>query len=284
MPQGQKRSRIERSCFLVRHRSSKKAYTIMVRKLAVSAVIVFWALMTGFFIQRHLVTERDLRASGRRVILDPEYLMGVFYGEARIGEFRFNSYPWTDNVETGYRLVSTIHLRYAPVGEAHITGESFADHSLLLKKFEYYLKYNLTMLGEQEARLEGTLQKGKLLMKVKWGTFERRFAVPAKEGISLYDPITPWIVGEKFRPGQEYTVRVLNRFTRSPQVAKVRVMGKKRILFEEAPIQVFDVETVVGDLKSTFWVGQDGKVYRMESPLGFSLVRESSAAMERHNL
>jgi len=255
----------------------------MTRKLLILMVITFWALMTGVFIKTNYFFHRSTRDTKGPGLLDPEYRMGVYYGQKRIGEFRFSSYPWTDSVEKGYRLVSSIHLNYSPVGEAHINGECFTDEKLFLQKFEYYIKYNFKMLDEQDARLEGALKGGKLRLKLRWGTFERSFEVSAPGGISLYDPVTPWMVGEKFRPGQEYTIRVLNRFTTSPQLAKVRVLRRKRIVFQEETIPGYEVETTVGDLKSVFWIGRDGKVYRMESPLGFSLVREPITAQEKNH-
>lgn len=253
----------------------------MVRKSLILLVIAFWASMTGLFIKKQYFSRTGAQGAGSEVLLDPEYRMGVYYGQERIGEFRFNSEPRAGSSQKGYRLVSSLHLKYAPVGEAHITGESFIDEKLCLQNFRYYLKYKLKMFDEQDARLDGSLEKGKLLLKVKWGRFERSFEMPAQEGISLYDPITPWIVGERFRAGQEYTINVLNRFTRTPQLAKVKVLRRKRIVFQGETIPGFEVEATVEDLKSSFWVGRDGKVYRMESPLGFSLVREPAIPLEK---
>jgi hypothetical protein len=253
----------------------------MARRLLILMVITFWALMTGIFIKRNYLFEGSASEGQTHGLLDPEYRMGVYYGEHRIGEFRFNSYPWTDAVERGYRLVSGIHLDYPPVGEAHINGESFTDEKLFLRKFEYYIKYKLKMIDEQDVRLEGIVKEGKFRLTLKLASIERSFEMPAPGGISLYDPVTPWIVGKKFRPGREYTVQVLNRFTRSPQIAKVRVLRSKRITFGEETIAGYEVEATVGDLKSLFWMGRDGKVYRMESPLGFVLVREPIPAPER---
>ena len=54
----------------------------------------------------------------------------------------------------------------------------------------------------------------------------------------------------------------------------MKVLRRRKISFQEKEIPGFEVETTVGDMKSTFWIGRDGKLYRMESPVGFSLVRE----------
>ncbi|NQT81638.1 hypothetical protein HQ563_01340 [bacterium] len=256
----------------------------MARKFLILMVISFWALMTGLFVKKQYFFRKDARDGARSALLDPEYSMGIYYGPNRIGEFRFNAYPWGDYADEGYRLVSSLHLKYPLVGEAHITGESFTDRELFLRKFSYYLRYKLKMFDEQNARLEGSLQDGKLFLKVKWGTYDKTFEMPAQEGISLYDPITPWIVGGKFRPGREYTVEVFNRLTRTRQLARVKVIRRREIPFEGKEIPGFEVETTVADLKSIFWIGQDGKVYRMESPVGFSLVRESVMQMEEQGL
>jgi len=246
----------------------------MARKLFILMVIAFWALMTGLFVQKHYLFNRTTYEAEGHSFLDPEYRMGIYYGHERIGEFQFHCYPWSDVVERGYRLASSLHLKYPPVGEAHITGESFTDEQLALRKFEYYLNCRLTMLDEQEARLEGTVEKGKLKLRLTWGALAKLFEIPVLGNISLYDPITPWIVGERFRLGQEYSVEVFNRFTRRPQVATVRVLRSKRIPFEGHEVPGYEVEAIVEDFKSLFWIGKDGRVYRMESPLGFSLVRE----------
>ncbi len=253
----------------------------MARRLLILMVITFWALMIGMFIKSNYLSRTTSYEAQTGRLFDPEYRMGVYYDQHRIGEFRFNAYPWTDTVEKGYRLVSSIHLNYPPVGEAHISGESFTDERLLLQKFEYYINYKLQMFNQQDARLEGTVEQGKLRLNLNWATFEKSFEMPAPGGISLYDPVTPWMLGQRFRPGREYTVRVLNQFTRNPQVARVRVLQRKRIVFQGETISGYEVDAMVGDLKSVFWIGEDGKVYRMESPLGFTLVREPLAAQEK---
>lgn len=247
-------------------------------------VIGFWALMTGLFVKTHYFFHRDAYDGSKPTIVDPEYRMGVYYGEKRIGEFWFKAYPWGAGPEKGYRLTSGLHVGYPLIGEAHVTGESYTDEKLFLREFNYSLRCKLKMFDEQDARLEGKVQADKLLLKVKWGTFDKTFEMPAEEGISLYDPITPWIVGGKFRPGHEYTVEVLNRFTRTREVARVKVLRRRKIFFEGRAVRGFEVETTVGDLKSVFWVGEDGKVYRMESPVGFSLVREPIGGMEKERL
>jgi len=256
----------------------------MARKLLILTVISFWALTTGLFLKKQYFVHKGAYDGLRPALLDPEYRMGVYYGQERIGEFRFNAYPAGDYPHEGYRLISSLHLEYPLIGEAHITGESLTDEKLFLREFSYYLRYKLKMFDEQDARLEGSLQNGKLLLKVKWGTFDKTFEMPAQQGISLYDPITPWIVGGKFRPGHEYSVEVLNRFTRRQQVANVKVLRRRKIFFQEKEIPGFEVETTVGDMKSTFWIGRDGKLYRMESPVGFSLVREPIPEKERQKL
>ncbi len=253
----------------------------MARKLLILMVISFWALMTGLFIKNHYSFRQDAHHISKPALLDPEYRMGVYYGEKRIGEFRFNAYPLLDYPDEGYRLATSLHLKYSPIGEAHITGHSLTDKRLLLREFNYYVRYKLKMFDEQNARLVGSLHDGKLVLRVKWGTFDRTFEMPAGEGISLYDPITPWIVGGEYRPGREYTVEVLNRFTRTRQLAKVKVLSEKKIHFQGKEIPGFEVETTVGEMKSTFLLGREGKLYRMESPVGFSLVREPIAQKER---
>ena len=253
----------------------------MTRKILILTIIAFWALMTGLFIKKQLLVRGETCLPPNLAVLDPEYLMGVYYGKERIGEFRFNSFSQTDDSGKGYRLVSSLWLKYGPIGEAHISGESFADEKLTLRTFRYRLKCKLKMLDEQDATLDGKLEGDKLIVNVKWGTFERSLEMPSEGGMSLYDPITPWIVGEKFQPGQEYTLKVFNRLTRRPQLAKVKVLGRRMIRFQGETVPGFELEATVEDLKSTFWIGRDGKVYRMESPLGFSLVRETSVPLEK---
>lgn len=256
----------------------------MARKFSILMAITFWVLMTGLFVKKHYFVQRGISQASKPVVFDPEYRMGVFYGGERIGEFSYNAYPWADDSNKGYRAVSSLHLEYSPVGEAHITGESYMDTKLSLQRFKYRLRYKLEMFDEQDARLEGEVRDGRLSLTVKWGTFEKTLELPAKEGISLYDPITPWIVGGELRPGREYTVEVFNRFTRRPERAVVKVLREKQISFDGKKIPGFEVETTVGDLKSTFRIGRDGKVYRMESPVGFSLVREPMNYMEKQSL
>jgi hypothetical protein len=140
------------------------------------------------------------------------------------------------------------------------------------------------MFDEQNAGLEGKVREGVLALTIKWGTFQRTIELPAREGVSLYDPITPWIVGGDFHPGREYTVEVFNRFTQRPERAVVKVLREKQIAFEGREIAGFEVETAVGDLKSVFWMGRNGKVYRMESPVGFSLIREPISERETTSL
>ena len=255
-------------------REAERTVESMVRKLFILLVVASWALMTGLFVQKHYLSRRMPEGEQGRSLLDPEYRMGIYYGRERIGEFQFRCYPWSDEVGRGFRLSSSLHLSYPPVGEAHITGDSFTDEHLVLRRFEYYLNCRLNMLEEQQGRLQGKVEKGTLSLQLTWGSFARSFEMPAPGNISLYDPITPWIVGEKFHLGQEYSVEVLNRFTRRPQVATIRVLRRKTIPFQGREVSGYEVETVVEDLKSLFWIGEDGRMYRMESPLGFSLVRE----------
>jgi len=247
-------------------------------------VVSFWALMAGLFVKTYYLFDKGAYGSAGAVLLDKECRMGVYYGGKRIGEFNFSAYPRQDERSKGYRLVSRLGLEYAPIGEAYVSGESLTDEKLFLREFSYYLRYELKMFGEQDARLEGRVQGDRLLFKVKWGNFEKAFNMPAEDGISLYDPITPWIFRGKLRPGDEYTVGVLNRLTRRHQLARVKVLRKIKIPFEGKEVSGFEVETTVEDLKSIFWVGGDGKVYRMESPVGFSLVREPITVREKLRL
>jgi hypothetical protein len=261
-----------------------KTYGIMARKLLILTVVTFWALMTGLFIQKQYVVYERARNPDRRRLLDPNYHMGIYYDNQRIGEFHFNSYPRVDSPGGGYRLVSSLHLAYPDVGEAHITGESLTDNKLLLDEFRYYVKYRLKMFDEQDARVEGTVKGGKLGCSVQWGTFEKSFETAAPEGISLYDPITPWIVDGKLRPGRRYTVEVFNRFSRRSELAKVKIIRAVNASFQGERVPAYEVETVVADMKSTFIIGRDGKIYRMESPLGFSLLREPPIPLEKEPL
>ena len=201
-----------------------------------------------------------------------ETWMGIYLNGTKLGYATNRITP----MGAGCRIANQSHLTLPLQGrrclvETLSAVEIGADHRL--RTFDFRLRSDV-----QTIRVRGRAEPGKLLLTIDTGGSSTTRTVPLAKPIAIPDALAAMLARSgRLRPNQSYTVDVFDPVSLAPASAIVTIGEEEEIAGAKGPVRALRTEMAYKGLRTVAWVTPDGETLKEESPMGWTLVRQSRA-------
>ncbi len=248
-------------------------------RIVKAVVLLFWFVMLGILIQRTYLSPTAV------IALEEVTKEGIRTGD-----------DWFGIYQQG-RKIGYAHTRTAMEGDAyHISEESemdilalehvqrirtvvnaFTARNFQLKYFDFSLEAEASHMS-----IKGAVVKKQLVLDILTAGEKRTEHIKLAEPIYLTPNLRPAVVQMGLEPGKRYRFPLFNPATMSTQDAFVSVEARETIKVGDSDQTIYKLKESVGGMEATAWITESGETIKEESPLGYSLLKETmSEAMKR---
>ncbi len=248
-------------------------------KFIKTVILLFWVVMMGLLIERtyirpatvialDVVTEEGVRTG--------DEWFGIYQQDRKIG------YAHTNVTLEGdaYHLVEESEmdiLALERVQRIRTVINSYATKNFLLKYFDFSLRSDLSSMD-----MKGAVVGKQLMLDIITAGETRKEKFFLKEPPYLTPNLKPALVLMGLEPGKRYRFPIFNPATMSTEDAFVGVESKETIKVGDAEQTVYKLKESFQGMDAYSWITQEGETLKEESPLGFSLLKETRVeAMKR---
>jgi hypothetical protein len=241
-------------------------------KLIKTVILLFWVVMMGLLIHRTYLRPTSVLA------LDVITEEGVKTGDEWFGIYQQD------------RKIGYVHMRVTLEGDAyHLVEESemdilalervqrirtvtnsYASKNFLLKYFDFSLRSDLSSMD-----IKGAVVGKQLVLDIITAGETRNQKIIIKEPLYLSPNLKPALVLMGLEPGKRYRFPLFNPATMSTEDAFVTVEGKETIKVGDAEQTVYKLKESFQGMEAFSWITQQGETIKEESPLGYSLLKET---------
>ena len=241
-----------------------------VNKPLAIAIVVFWVVMTALLVYRQSTltlpqSERDwMRPS-------ESYLIIELPNGQRAGSVQLLQQPTQREGEQGVQMTAIARGALNLLGrmtEFTLRGDTWRS----IEGGHVIFAWRLTSEGHRIS-FEGRIEEGRLTAEVRTAgeTFPVSFAVG--DNFTLTPDFSANIDVAQMRPGGVYSVDSFDPTTMSQTSMRVRALREETI---EAYGRTYDTMVLridAGMMETTAWVSMDNELVRVETPVGFTLVK-----------
>ncbi|MHB8883218.1 MAG: transglutaminase-like domain-containing protein [Thermodesulfovibrionales bacterium] len=255
------------------------AVTGSLNKAFYGAVILFWLVTMGLLLQRHYgmpglsgSPQSSRSASGLQRMSGPtgaseEQWLGVYLKGEKIGYMSRKLSPSPE----GYALAETFRIRMLVMGtpkDVETVMNARLDPRLRLVSFAAQIKADLAI------DISGVVSGKVLSLTLDSSGVKTAKKIHLPEEPTLESPaVTEMLRGLK--PGDRLSVPVFDPSLAGIEELELKVVSEERIMSLGRLQEAYKVIGNIKGLEFALWVNKQGEVLREESPMGFSLVRES---------
>jgi len=244
-----------------------------VKNPVIIAVIVFWLIMTALLVYRQSAsrlpyTDVDLMRPSE------SYLILELPGGQRAGYVQMIQQPTRRDDEQGVQMILTARGALNLLGrmtQFTVRGDTWRG----LESGKTVFGWRLVSEGHRIA-FEGSIDGGRLRAEVRTAGE----VIPVNFDVGDAFAITPDFAGNldiaQMRPGGAYTTDSFDPLTMSRSTWRIRAVREETI---EAYGETYDtmlLELDSGLMTTRAWVSFDNELIRVETPVGFTLVRADS--------
>ena len=241
-------------------------------KFIKTIILLFWVVMMGLLIHRTYLRPTSV------IALDAVTEEGVKTGE-----------EWFGIYQQG-RKIGYAHMSVALEGDAyHLFEESeldilalervqrirtvinsYAAKNFLLKYFDFSLRSDLSSMD-----IKGAVVGKQLVLDIITAGETRKQKFQLKEPPYLSPNLKPALVQMGLEPGRRYRFPIFNPATMSTEDAFVTVESKDTIKVGDTEQAVYRLKESFQGMEAFSWITQEGDTIKEESPLGYTLLRET---------
>jgi hypothetical protein len=154
---------------------------------------------------------------------------------------------------------------------------AYTTRTFQLKYFDFKLRS-----GPSTMDIKGAVVGKQLVIDIVTAGNTRKESFRLKEPIYLTPNIRPAVVRLGLEPGKRYRFPLFNPATLSTEDAYVTVDAKETIKVGDTDLAVYKLKESFQGMEATAWITQEGETIKEESPLGYSLLKETQVeAMKR---
>jgi hypothetical protein len=244
-----------------------------------AVILLFWVVMMSMLIERtylrpasvvalDVVTEEGIRAG--------DEWFGIYQQDRKIGHAHTHTGIEGDAVhlfeESEMDVLALEHVqRVSTVINAYTT------RTFQLKYFDFKLRS-----GPSTMDIKGAVVGKQLVIDIVTAGQTRKESIRLKEPIYLTPNIRPAVVRLGLEPGKRYRFPLFNPATMSTEDAYVTVDARETIKVGNTDLAVYKLKESFQGMEATAWITQEGETIKEESPLGYSLLKETQIeAMKR---
>ncbi|MBI5100840.1 MAG: transglutaminase domain-containing protein [Nitrospirae bacterium] len=256
----------------------RKCVKVPLKKIIYAAVVLSWLAGMGLLADRHYI-KRPVGAYTGVVDLPAhffeEHWQGVYLKGEKTG-YSFNKITRTDD---GYLLDGALKVRLKVLDsqknfETRIRAS--LDRSLQLVSFDSDIVSDFSM------KVSGSVKGKKLLLVIDAGDRKFEHAINIDRAPSLDVALVPSLLKNGLTEGRRIQMPVFDPSGMNISDWAMEVSGRESILSMGQKLDAYRLKGSYNGLEFMAWVTGDGEVIRQETPLGFTLVKESKEEAMRY--
>jgi hypothetical protein len=251
----------------------------MLKKIASTLILLFWFTMLGLLIERTYIRPSSviaLDAVTKEGVHSTDEWFGIYQQGKKIGYAHSRTIP---EAET-YHLYEESEMDILALGSIQRVKtiiNSYSTKNFLLKYFDFLLQSDMTSM-----KIKGAVIGKKLVLDIESGGKTRTEKIRLTRPPYLSPNIKPAILLMGLETGKTYRFPLFNPATMSTEEAMISIESKDRIKIGETEQTIYKLKESFQGMETMSWITQDGETIKEESPLGYSLLKESKTeAMKR---
>lgn len=241
-------------------------------KIIKTVILLFWLVMMGMLIERTYLSPASV------VALDLVTAEGIKAGDEWFGIYqkgRKIGYAHTQTRVEGdtYHVFEESEMDVLALEQVQRVGtvmNAYTTRSFMLKYFDFKLRSGVSTMD-----IKGAVVGKQLVVDIITAGETRKERFPLKEPVYLTPNIRPAVVRLGLEPGKRYRFPLFNPATMSTEDAFVTVEAKETIKVGDGEQAVFKLKESFQGMEATSWITQEGETIKEESPLGYSLLKET---------
>jgi Transglutaminase-like superfamily len=248
-------------------------------KIISTLILLFWLVMLGLLIERTYLrptTLIALDAAAKEGVPATDEWFGIFQKGRNVGYAHTQTIP---EAET-YHLFEESEMDILALGSVQrvkTTVNSYTTKNFLLKYFDFTMQSAMTTM-----KIKGAVLGKKLILDIMTGGQKRTQKVRLHDPPYLAQNIKPALLLMGLQVGKKYSFPLFNPATMSTERATIGVESKEHIKVGDEEKIVYKLKESFQGMETTSWITQDGETIKEQSPLGYSLLKETrDQAMKR---
>ncbi|KAF0145508.1 MAG: transglutaminase domain-containing protein [Nitrospirae bacterium] len=246
--------------------------TISGRKISYAGIFIFWFVTMAVLLFRHYGLNQNIAPAAYKSVIPDELLgeqwLGVYYKGEKIGY----AGRQIEKKDEGYKVSELLKMRLKVMDtrkEIETITNAFLDHGLRLKSFDFELK------SDADMTIRGRVKDNNLNVEIETQGAKSEKVVRLKDAPSLNLSVVPDILKQGLKTGRKFTMAIIDPATLMQENMFIEVTGKEPITAMGIKQDAFKVRGVFKGTEFFMWLTEKGEVLREESPMGFTLIKES---------
>ncbi len=208
-----------------------------------------------------------------------EHWMGVYFNGEKIGY----AYRKITESNDGYRVYEILKARLRMMGvekDMHTTMDAHIDDQFRLLSFLFSLR------SDVNTEIEGKVEGKKLHVSIHAGGLTSTQTILLKEPPHINLSIVQNILRNGLKSGDKVSIPVIDPATLgqdNQDNMELEVMGKDSIMSMGKMQDAYKIKGVFKGIETFTWITEKGDVLREESPMGFTLVKETKESATQPN-
>src|SRR5512139_54390 len=251
-----------------------ESYIDPMAKAVKTVILLFWLVMMGLLIHRtylrptsvialDVITEEGIRSG--------DEWFGIYQQDRKIG------YAHTRTMAEGdaYHISEESEMDVLALGRVQRIRTSinaYTTRNFQLKYFAFSLRAEASSMD-----IKGAVVRKELVLDILTGGQTRTQRIRLAEAVYLTPNLRPAAVLMGLEPGRRYRFPLFNPVTMSTQDAFLTVESKETIKVGDADQTVYKLKESFEGMEAYAWITQEGETIKEQSPLGYSLLKETQA-------
>ncbi len=249
-------------------------------KAVKTVILLFWFVMLGLLVYRtylqptsvialNVITEEGVKTG--------DEWFGIYQQGRKIG------YAETRLTLEGeaYRIYEESEMDVLALGKVQNVRtkiNAYTARNFLLKYFDFSLASSGTTMV-----IQGAVINNKLILDIVTAGQARKETIRLKEPIYLTPNIRPAVTLMGLETGKRLRFPLFNPATMSTSDMFITIESKETIKVGDAEQTVYKLKQEIQGLEAYAWINQDGETLKEESPLGFTLLKETMAEAKKRD-
>lgn len=247
-------------------------------KAVKTIILLFWFTMLGLLIHRSYLQPTSVIALGlitEEGVKTGDEWFGIYQQHRKIGYANTRMSVEGD----AYHIYEQSEMHVLALGKVQkIQTEihAYTSKNFLLKYFDFSLRSGLSSMD-----IKGAVVKNQLVLDIITAGETRKEKFPLKEPVYLTPNIRPAMTLMGLDTGKQFRFPLFNPATMSTDTMVISVESKETIKVGDAEQTVYKLKQEFQGIEAYAWVNQDGETLKEETPLGYSLLKETMAEAKK---
>ncbi len=257
------------------------------RLLVKAGIVLAWGVMMGLLADRTFLQPQALKitpAIAREGLKEGEDWWGVYWKGEKIGFGVTHQEVQGDRIAVKEQLWLKLAVLAIPQNIEQ-TLEYTMTEALTLESFRFSLKSGLfpfQLAGRLQNDPGGSSGK-RMILKIQSGGREQEQEISLPEAPFILGQTKLHLLSQGLEKGKKYRVPVFDPASMSPAEMIAEVEGLDRIQIGGEERELYRVRQEFRGIGVKSWIDRNGQLWKEESPIGFTLTRESKHEARHQN-